>query len=122
MSFLLLGCATVQTTATNGNVPNTQEINIELKEGITTQAETIRMLGRAEITKRTSNGVDIWTYQRYSLDTYSRGTNLFVKKIKSRSSLSMTTIVLKFKSGLLQSFESLGSNSNNTSTYNKRYW
>ena len=123
--FALIGCLLIQgcssTPKDEKNSPfTTGNVQLSLKQGVTTQAEVLEKFGSHNMAVVDSSGDDVWTYQKYATVTQSSGQSgyfwlVIVGGSAGTSGLEQTqktmTLIIKFdKDRKIKEFKSMSSN------------
>ena len=112
-SMILISCAT--TTPSQKSNLTTGVVKTSIKEGITSQAEIVQLIGSPNIITKNKDGLEVWTYSRQSFDSNSGafgGGLLFFggsKAFSSASSSSFDLIIIFDKQNLVKNYSVVSS-------------
>ena len=112
-SFILVSCATTTPPQKSNLTPGI--VKSSIKEGITSQAEIVQLIGSPNIITKNKDGLEVWTYSRQSFDSNSGafgGGLLFFggsKAFSSASSSSFDLIITFDKQNLVKHYSVVSS-------------
>ncbi|NDD67057.1 hypothetical protein EBZ35_05350 [bacterium] len=80
---------------------------VAIKEGETTQADVLRLFGAPNLVTRSSEGEEVWNYNRMSVDNSSSGFGFLIgsKAISSSASRSIDVIIVFNKADVVKSYK-----------------
>ena len=112
-SIVLVSCAS--TTPPQKSNLTTGVVKTSIKEGITSQAEIVQLIGSPNIITKNKDGEEVWTYSRQSFDSSSGafgGGLIFFggsKAFSSASSSSFDLIITFDKQNLVKNYSIVSS-------------
>ena len=117
---LMQGCSSTSKEEFKNSPFTTGNVQLSLKQGVTTQAEVLEKFGSPNIAAVDSSGDDLWTYQKYATVTQSSGQGgyfwlVVVGGNTGTSGLEQTqktmTLIVKFdKDKKVKEFKSMSTN------------
>src|SRR6266404_4242990 len=91
VTLLVAGCSTTQQPKQSAQNPFTQgSVTLNIHKGKTTQEEVLRAFGAPNIVTKDSEGLDVWTYQKFATVSQSFQRDGFATIIVAGSASSAT--------------------------------
>lgn len=103
-TLMLTGC---QEESVSSSKLSAGVAKVAIKEGETTQADVLRLFGAPNLVTRSSEGEEVWNYNRMSFDNSSSGFGFLVgsKAVSSSASRSIDVIIVFNKADVVKSYK-----------------